>query len=141
MTTSELASAYPALLMLVNDFFRALDENDTEVATALFLKDGRWIRPSGTLNGVDEIRAEIAKRNPERISRHIVSNLRILEFAPTRCRIAYNLTTYAGPRGNGGVIDLEGPAGVLDCDDVAVLTDGQWLFAERSAAQIFRRNS
>jgi hypothetical protein len=139
LSTNEKAVSFAAIQMLVNDFFRALDDNRIDDLIALFVPDGEWARPAGNLRGPDAIRGDLAKRPADRTSRHLTSNLRILELAGNRCRFAYNLTTYAGFASGEGPLDLSGPSGVLDCDDVAVKTADDWRFEQRSAKQIFRR--
>lgn len=139
MTTGEKAQAFVAIQMLVNDFFRALDDNRIDDLIALFVPDGEWARPAGNLRGPDAIRGDLANRPAGRTSRHMTSNLRILELGDDRCRFAYNLTTYSGFASGEGPLDLTGPSGVLDCDDVAVDTADGWRFERRSATPIFRR--
>jgi hypothetical protein len=139
LATGNKAQAFAAIQMLVNDFFRALDDNRTDDLIALFAPDGEWARPAGNLRGPDAIRGDLANRPAGRTSRHLTSNLRILELAGDRCRFSYNLTTYAGFASGEGPLDLTGPSGVLDCDDVAVETADGWRFERRSARQVFRR--
>lgn len=138
MDEQEKLLAHVGLQMLVNEFFNALDSHRTDDLIALFMVEGVWARGNDLLKAPDNIRAALDARSATRRSRHLTSNLRILDFDGRRARISYSLTTYAANEDGESPPSVTGPVAVLDCEDIAVKTAGGWRFERRSSRQQFR---
>jgi uncharacterized protein (TIGR02246 family) len=114
------------------------DTHDAAGLASLFLPDGVLRRPGGQpLLGRAAITQAYAERPPSRITRHLVTNTRVVVesilAASARSRVllcAGSTDDAAGPQGR----PQRGPLLVGEFDDRFTLTDDGWRFASREAS-------
>ena len=119
------------------EFAWLIDRGDSTQVADLFTEDGRYARSTGEVSiGREAIRIAYAARiaHGVRTSRHVFTNLRVLQPAPGRVRATSIMTLYA----------LDAPPPILtevmlvaDYDDDCVLCeDGHWRYASRTVTRI-----
>ncbi|HET9822052.1 MAG TPA: nuclear transport factor 2 family protein [Burkholderiaceae bacterium] len=115
-----------------------VDSRDAAGLAALFTPDGELQRPSGTpLQGRAAIEQAYAQRPPGRLTRHLVTNLRVEVESPRRAR-AHSLVLLW----SGSSDDAQGPQGrpargaqqVGEFRDRLILTDEGWRLEQRIAS-------
>jgi uncharacterized protein (TIGR02246 family) len=127
-----------AIARLNDDFCHELDRGDVDAFVGLFAADALYVNGPRILRGHDAIREFFIGRTRDgpRTSRHVASGLRIDfqdEARATGISVCVTFSA-AGP----APIDSTLPAIVADFEDVYVLMDGSWRFAERHIKPMFR---
>lgn len=123
---------------LVTEFAHLIDRGQSERVADLFTADGWYGREDGSRSiGHDAIRAAYARRgadSPERVCRHLFTNLRISFDGDA---LASGLSTLILVAGDGApplpvTITL-----VQDYVDTYALAGGRWLFRSRETRRLF----
>lgn len=123
---------------------RAVDDGDIDALAALFAVDAVLLRPGGApLEGREAIRASYAGRDPERLTRHLVSNQSVTLQGPDRARAWCAVLLWSGRRS-----DAAGARGrpadatqlVGEMADELVRTAEGWRIARREASFRFHRD-
>ncbi|HSV47291.1 MAG TPA: nuclear transport factor 2 family protein [Ramlibacter sp.] len=112
------------------------DANDAAGLAALFAQDAVLVRPdSQLLTGREAIQAAYAARPAGRITRHLVTNVRVEVASPTAASAVSYVLLAAGSES-----DASGPQGrpmprlvVGEFHDRFSLIDGDWRIARREA--------
>ena len=79
----------------VMSFMAHFDADEFDALQALFAPDGTWVRSDGTLRGMADLQAWIARRQPGRIFvRHLISNLRFEALPDGRVRAHSYVVAY-----------------------------------------------
>jgi hypothetical protein len=123
---------------LINEFFEAIDvRNDGHLAN-LFISEGVYARPidpDTLISGRDAIVKAFIARPGGRVSRHIVSNVRITVESPDRARGVSRVMLIAGPDQPAAHPQFGFKADarqlVGEFDDEFVKTPEGWRFASR----------
>ena len=135
----------PLQILLVKDACRDLvlraaasvDANEPGRLAALFAEGGVLVRPGGEpLAGREAIRQSYAQRPAERITRHLVVNIRVEVESETEARAESTVLVWSGSTG-----DTPGPHGrpaqarqvVGEFSDRLTLTSEGWRIARREA--------
>lgn len=99
MTDLERLLAEKACHDLVLAAAQAVDQQDYPALAALFADDGELVRPGGSpLLGPQAIQASYAAKDPERLTRHVVSNLRVTVDSSTSARAHCVVTLWTTQR-------------------------------------------
>ncbi|MFN0185542.1 MAG: nuclear transport factor 2 family protein, partial [Aquabacterium sp.] len=118
-----------------------VDEGDAAAFADLFPVDGVLVRPNGApLVGRTAIRDAYALRSADRLTRHVVTNQRVILDSTDRARVQSLVTLWGG-----SAVDTAGPQGrpttsaqVLgEFDDLLSLTPDGWRIARREARFLF----
>ena len=116
----------------------AVDQQDYAALGALFAPDGELVRPDGTLlRGPAEIVAAYAARDPDRLTRHLVSNQRVsVDLAEGRASAHCSVLLWSGrhsdpasPRGR----PADAVQQVGNIHDQLVRTTQGWRIQRREA--------
>jgi uncharacterized protein (TIGR02246 family) len=136
--TSNRLSDRLAIQQLNDDFCHELDRGDADGFVALFTPEALYTNGPRILRGTDQIREFYVSRTRDgpRTSRHFTTGLRIVFQDEKSARGLSACLTFAAP----GVPPIEStvPAIVADFDDLYVLRDGKWQFAERHIRPMFK---
>ncbi|WP_432415837.1 nuclear transport factor 2 family protein [Chromohalobacter israelensis] len=141
------AAIEQACTRLVLDAAAATDRQDYAGLVALFTPDGQLFRPTAPeepLAGRDAILASYRARPAQRITRHFCSNIRVQVESTERARISTYVQVFAAdtqhaPDGHFGW-PLAGRTMIGEFDDLCVLDQGAWRFAERHARFVMHRD-
>jgi len=125
---------------LVLDAAAFTDRQEYAELAALFTTEGKLYRPADPQNplvGGEAICAAYLARPRQRITRHICSNIRVtldsLEQARVHCYVqVFAANTEHDKDGHFGW-PVDGRVMVGEFDDLCVVENGEWLFAERRA--------
>lgn len=121
------SEAYTQCAQAIARFYQYLDLGDVEGLLTCVAADTVWIRQGSNLTGPEDIRAALAKRDPDRITSHLLSNLRVVvDDDMKRATASYYLTVYDNQHPSGGVqlktilrsedtFQLRGDCWVLGC--------------------------
>lgn len=138
LSVEEIAEIERACTRLVLDAAAANDRNDFQAFADCFARGGILSRPSGEpLEGPEAIAASYSTRPASRITRHLVSNIRIdVESSTVACGLSY-VVLYAGdsgskPEGHFG-IRAERGALIGEFEDRFALTAEGWRIRKREA--------
>jgi ketosteroid isomerase-like protein len=122
-----------------------IDRGDAEALAALFSDDAVLVRPGAEpLTGRASIRDSYAQRPPQRMTRHLVTNMLVDVESPEQARVRSTVLLWTGSTG-----DPESPHGrpahrremVGEFDDrLRRLGIGPWLIARRDARFVLYRN-
>lgn len=122
------------------------DANDADALSQLFSEDAQLLRPGAELlSGREAIRAAYAQRSPDRISRHLLSNMRVDIESPNRARVHSQVLLWTGSR-----TDEQTPQGrpaqgrqLLGEFKDELLRDaqGRWLIQRRDAYFVLYRDA
>ncbi|WP_183012453.1 nuclear transport factor 2 family protein [Achromobacter sp. UMC46] len=124
--TQQVKAACEAVIL---DFFHALDTRRHEAASALMAADGVWLRQGKRLCGPQEVLAALNVRPPERVTCHIITNLRLTGVEGPRASVAYFLTAYESvPQEQGGAPRL---VSIRECQDELVEAGSGWRLADK----------
>ncbi len=138
VAADKAAAIERACTRLVLDAVAANDGGDFEAFAALFTPDGILRRPSGEpLHGREAIAASYGTRPASRITRHVVSNVRIDVESSAAARglsyvVLYAADGDAAPDRHFGV-PADPRTLVGEFEDRFVLTGEGWRIAERDA--------
>jgi uncharacterized protein (TIGR02246 family) len=115
------------------------DRKDWPALAALYTDDGVVVRPNGQrLEGRAAIETAYASGSPDRVTRHLCSNMRIDVDGPDSARVTTAVLIVSGVRSADpdvtfGIIPSEHHV-VGEFDDRLVRTDAGWRIAERHAS-------
>jgi ketosteroid isomerase-like protein len=113
---------------LMSVFAWHADQHDAAGLCALFLPEGRFGTARQTYSGHAAIQAEFQARigKPQRTTRHVWGNLRILEAGAAQIRSAAVQQTFEQDPGQPAIVKVSDIA-----DTFRRNTDGEWRFFER----------
>ena len=128
-----------ACMRVVVDSATFNDHKDWPALAALYTDDGVVVRPNGQrLEGRAAIHAAYAAGSPERVTRHLCSNMRVDVDGPDAARVITTVLILSGVRSDDpdvtfGVVPSERHL-VGEFADRLVRTDQGWRIAERQAS-------
>ncbi|MCP5145206.1 MAG: nuclear transport factor 2 family protein [Gammaproteobacteria bacterium] len=123
---------------VVLDAVHGNDSRDYKLLAAMFTTDGTLHRPSGPpLIGREAIEASYLQRPADRITRHLVTNIRVEITSPSTTHVlsyalVYAASTARPAEGNFG-LPAETRHLVGEFEDEMVFTDEGWRIRERHA--------
>jgi hypothetical protein len=118
-----------ALASVVYRFFAGLDCRDHAGTAALVATDGSWHRQGTVLAGRAAVLAALEKRDPQRQTAHLITNLWVEHTTAETARVRFYLTAYETVTAVDGATGAPQMLGVRDCTDDLVLEDGEWRIA------------
>lgn len=125
----------------VMSFMAHFDADEFDALQALFAPDGTWVRSDGTLRGMADLQAWIARRQPGRIFvRHLISNLRFEALPDGRVRAHSYVVAYRhdGEPGDARPALTKGPALMGRYTDDLILHAGVWKIHHKSVELDFK---
>jgi uncharacterized protein (TIGR02246 family) len=128
-----------ACLRVIVDSATFNDRKDWRALAALYTDDGVVVRPNGQrLEGRAAIEAAYAAGSPDRVTRHLCSNMRVEVDGPDAARVTTAVLIVSGSRSDDpdvafGVVPSERHV-VGEFADRLVRTQDGWLIAERRAS-------
>lgn len=122
-------------------FANNVDRGLSEDVASLFSKDGSFSRAGQVLDGPDQLRAFLEKRPPERVTRHVCTNIEVnVVNASEAAGITYFLLFDGNrPAASDDPLPLMSPATLGEYHDTFVLTPDGWRIRERRAVAVFRQ--
>lgn len=117
-------------------FMQCVDAGDADGAVAQVAPDVVWHRQGERLTGPDAIRAVIRARPPQRVIRHVLSNIVVTLGEPDRASSKAYYCVYAHDGGDGKRI-VSGPERVGDYHAGYARTAGGWRLTSLRAERIF----
>ena len=126
---------------LLAEYWARVDRVSDQPVADLYTEDGVMILGNLRVDGRSEIDAFFQKRNAAEIqkgryTRHIVSNIRLLQETGSQVEIASTICVYAG----SGALPLESasPSTIADVRDICIRQkDSSWSFLRRNASVVF----
>lgn len=125
----------------VMSFMAHFDADEFDALQTLFAPDGTWVRSDGTLKGMADLQAWIARRQPGRIFvRHLISNLRFEALPDGRVRVHSYVVAYRhdGEPGEPRPALTKGPALMGRYVDDLILHEGRWKIHHKSVQLDFK---
>lgn len=123
---------------LLTDLWFDVDHHDGVGVAELFVPEGSLTFDRATFTGQDEIRQVYRDRAAAgtRISRHVLTNLRVRTHGHDSAAVYSLMTLYA----DDGAFPSTAvtPVSVADVFDVVARTTGGWAFRSRSLQTLFR---
>lgn len=118
---------------------KAIDSKQFQALEHCFHSEGKLYRPTTAepLVGPEAIAASYAGNPPDRLNRHLVSNLSVIVQSPTEARSHCYVTLYSSEAGDAVTEVFGAPLHrclVGEFNDVCVKTDAGWRILERRAA-------
>ena len=133
-------AAVLALQQLATEYWMYADGDKTIAIGDLFTEDAKLVLGSLTMSGREEIATFFAERDAlhratGRATRHVGCNYWFSALDRTRVRVRSTVVVYAG----AGTLPLEAtaPSAIADFDDVCVIAQERWRFAQRIARTAF----
>lgn len=125
---------------LINEFARCTDTFDYDRAVALFVPDCRFSRADETFQGIDGLRAVLDRRDRNRRTCHIVSNILVDVMSPDNAQ-GSALALVFGHRGaiEGEEAPLGPPDSIVRFEAGFERTDAGWRIAKWHIGLNFRR--
>ena len=115
-----------------------MDANDADGLVALFTPDLEFVKPSTypvvSIRGRDQLRAVIAGRSPQFVSRHVCTNAVADRLGPDTIRVRSYFTHFSGTHPSSAVGALpiaEALRSVGEYDDTLSSTGEGWRIARR----------
>ncbi len=139
VTDQERRAIEQDCLKLIALYAVAADHHDAEAFVGIFTEDGEWIRPKASLKGHEALRAFMAQRPRDVLSRHVSTNAVVTVLGPAAARGISYATVYRRDGHQGGEAPLAGPESIVEYHDDFVLTPAGWRIAARRSHSIFRR--
>ncbi len=124
------------------DYWHDVDTNWGATAHEYYTEDGSYTTSARTRQGRAAIAEFYASRRNRgaRISRHLVSNVRVKIVDDTHATCNWVLVLYAAD--GEPVLSADVPNLISDCQDAYVRTDdGRWLCASRRLLPLFKSNT
>lgn len=121
---------------LCQDFAFAVDHMDYDAFVALFAAGGVFERAGQRSAGHEAIRAFLDARPTGRVTRHLISNVRIKMTGPNTATGTCSALMYAAA-GRDMPLPVSPPL-VVDYADDYVLTVGGWRFQHRRTHVVFQ---
>lgn len=126
---------------LCNDFAWTVDQRDYDAFVELFAEDGAFERAGQRSVGHAAIRQFLDARPADRITRHIVSNIRVDLTGPATaagtCSALMYQATHESAAAPTQPLHVSAPV-VVDYVDDYLLTNRGWKFACRRTALVFQ---
>jgi hypothetical protein len=119
-------------------FANYIDRRDYPALLDLFGEDAVIDRMGTIIRGKPAISAWLALRPVDVVTRHICSNIEIVQRGPETAEGLTYFTFYKAV-GTADVCDVEGPELVGEYHDLFVLTVQGWKFKSRKITVIFKR--
>ncbi|MCI3270066.1 nuclear transport factor 2 family protein [Streptomyces cylindrosporus] len=120
---------------LVLDFVHRLDLGEPASVAGLFTEHGVWEWPppgDGRRSvGRAELRAYFGARPPDKLSRRVMSNIRVTLTSPDTAEATSYFTTYRVEGWTGDMLPAGPPVQVGHYEDEFRRVNGQWLLAHR----------
>jgi len=129
---------------LVTAYCHYVDHGEAERVADLFSEDGRWVSPTVSMEGNDQIRRGFAQRqsNSERMSRHVCNNFRLDIQDGDHAQGCVYLTLYRHDgKADRQLSPLDGPELIGEYRDAFVRTSAGWRIASREIVVSFLRAS
>ena len=127
---------------LVLETVACTDANQAESLAALFADDAVLVRPGGAaLQGRAAILQAYAARPPDRITRHLVSNIRFHSVTAEQARATSYVQVWSGSMADEASAlgqPARQPPSVGEFDDSFRRFDGRWMIARREARFILQ---
>jgi hypothetical protein len=124
---------------LATRFYYLIDRKRYREAADLFAPEGKFVRMGEPLVGPDQVHAALARPDPGKVVRHLVSNMVVEAGAPDRATIGYDLAVliHRGPPGDA-VPPVPPLAYMRDCVDEVIATPAGWRIIEKRTAPVFQ---
>jgi SnoaL-like domain len=122
-------------------FMAHFDADEFDAMQTLFAPDGTWVRADGTIRGLAELQAWIARRQPGRtFVRHIITNLRFDALDDGRVRVHSYVMAYRhdGQPGDPRPVLTAGPGLMGRYVDDLTLHEGRWKIHHKSVQLDFK---
>ncbi|MFF4831474.1 nuclear transport factor 2 family protein [Streptomyces sp. NPDC001315] len=120
---------------LILDFVHRLDLGEPPSVAELFTEDGTWAWPEGErlVEGRDALRAYFGSRPADRLSRRLMSNIRVTVTSPETATATSYFATYRLDGYAGGTVPAGPPVQVGHYEDTFAFcrTDDRWLLSSR----------
>ena len=137
LSETEIRNAQRACEALCNEYAEIVDAQDYERLREIFAEDAALIRPSTaqeTVRGLDKIIASFTSRPRNRLTYHIMSNIRVRVETPGTasgtCRVLLFTSDTSEPQtAEGRKVSSKQLMGTYH--DRYVRTENGWRFAER----------
>ena len=140
MTEDERRAIEQDCLKLIATYAIAADHHDAEAFVGIFTEDGAWIRPKASLQGHAALRAFMAQRPRDVVSRHISTNALVEVTGPETARGVSYATVYRHDGAVSGEAPLTGADAIVEYHDDFVRTPAGWRIKARRSQSIFRRS-
>ena len=129
MTPLDRLLAENEIERLVKRFALLNDEADWSAVAAMFVDEGRFVRPAGgdPIVGRQAIHDSFASR-PPRVSRHLITNIIVDVTSPDEATSRCAMLLYTAPAGETTAV---GPALIGGFRDRLARTAAGWHFVER----------
>ena len=141
MTDADRRAIEADVTRLIHAYTWANDAQDWHACGALFTADATFRRPSGgdALAGRAAILEAFLSRKA-RVQRHAIANILVSAESPTRARAKSVIVLYMGDEADDGGLPVQAANSPLigTYDDLCVLGEDGWRFAERGGSLDFR---
>jgi reactive intermediate/imine deaminase len=121
---------------LILDFVHRLDLGEPASVAELFTEDGRWEWPppgdGRRSEGREALRKYFGARPADKLSRRVMSNVRVTVTSADTAEATSYFTTYRVEGWTGGMVPAGPPVQVGHYEDTFRRVDGQWLLASRT---------
>ncbi|MER6125064.1 nuclear transport factor 2 family protein [Streptomyces sp. NPDC001795] len=121
---------------VVLDFVHRLDLGEPSSVAELFTQDGIWEWPAPgdcrRSEGREQLRKYFGSRPADRLSRRIMSNIRVTVTSADTAEATSYFTTYRVDGYTGGMVPPGAPVQVGHYQDAFRKVDGTWLLASRT---------
>ncbi len=135
----EIQLACQASIMAFTAHF---DADEFDAMLDWFAPDGTWLRADGTIHGLGQLKAWVARRQPGQIFvRHQLSNLRFEALPEGRVRVHSYVAVFRhdGPPDDPRPAPMNGPALLGRYTDDMVLHEGRWKIHHKSVQIDFKK--
>ncbi len=116
---------------LINAFAYYVDHREFERAVALFVPEGRFIRPDTNKEGHAQIASLWADRPEQVVTRHLAGAPFFLSVSESQAQSITQVTIYQATKNDDGQAVVAGPIGVAEFCDLFINTEDGWKFEER----------
>lgn len=121
----------------------AIDHGDMDALASCLHPDVAFVRPDGqVLQGPQAVRDAYARRDPDRITRHLLSNMHLLWSSTDRVEAQASVLLWTGRQSDEATASGR-PADPVqklgEHHDVLVLKDGRWWLLRRQSEFVFFR--
>lgn len=121
---------------LILDFVHRLDLGEPASVAELFTEDGRWEWPppgdGRRSEGREALRRYFGARPADKLSRRVMSNIRVTVTSTDTAEATSYFTTYRIEGWTGGMVPAGPPVQVGHYEDTFRRVDGRWLLASRT---------
>ena len=115
-------------------FFRALDQREHASVAALLSPSGTWHRQGTALTGPQAVLDALSKRDPNRHTAHVITNLQISVQSPELATARFYLVAYESLENAApGLSEAPKLVAIRDCVDELVCLSGQWRIQKKTS--------